>query len=254
MKKVVMRWMLVWVVAMLAMPAVRAAEQEQPTIRALNPVPQTRGWWTDRHRQKLEDVKNKQGDVDLVMIGDSITHGWEIAGLPVWDKYYKARKALNLGYSSDRTEHVLWRLQSGEFDGISPKLAILMIGTNNSGQCNDPADHTVQGIKAILDDLRKRLPKTKILLLAIFPREEKPDGHLRKLNDQINESIAGFADNKTVFFLDINQKFLDENGVLSRSIMGDLLHPGLKGYEIWAEAMEPMVQKLMGEKVPAAGE
>jgi len=245
MKKVVVRWMCVWVVAVLTVPAAWAGEKAKTPIRALRPVPQTRGWWTTRHQQKLARIK--KGDVDLLMIGDSITHGWEHVGRAVWDKYYKARKAVNLGYSSDRTEHVIWRLQNGEVDGISPKLAVIMIGTNNTGQCRDPADHTVQGVKAILAESRKRLPKTKILLLAIFPRQATPDAPLRKLNDQVNKAIAGFADNKTVFFLDINRKFLDDKGVLPRSIMGDLLHPGPKGYEIWAKAMEPMVKKLMAD-------
>ncbi|MEC8861772.1 MAG: GDSL-type esterase/lipase family protein, partial [Planctomycetota bacterium] len=157
------------------------------------------------------------------------------------------RKALNLGFSGDRTENVLWRLQHGAVEEISPKLAVIMIGTNNTGHRQDPPKETSAGIQAIVGELMKQLPDTKILLLAIFPRGEKPDDRLRKNNDGINEIIAGYADYEKVFFLDINDKFLTQDGTLPKSIMPDLLHPNDKGYAIWAETIEPTIAKLMGE-------
>lgn len=204
------------------------------------------GWWKTRHTQKLELVK--KGDIDLVFIGDSITHGFEgNHGKAMWNKYYVPRKALNLGYSGDRTEHVLWRLDNGELDGLSPKLAVIMIGTNNTGHRKDPSEHIAAGIKLILERLRTKHPRMKILLLAIFPRSAKPQDQPRVINDGANKLIAEFADNENVFFLDINDKFLAADGTLPREIMPDLLHPRAKGYQVWAEAIEPMVAKLMGE-------
>ena len=181
------------------------------------------------------------------MIGDSITHGWESGGKATWEKYYAGRNAVNLGFSGDRTEQVIWRLQHGEVDGISPKLCVIMIGTNNTGHRQDPADETALGIQYIVEELRKRVPDSKILLLAIFPRGETPRDELRQLNDKINARIAGLANNQDVYFLDINHVFLEDRGTLPRSIMPDLLHPGPEGYELWATAMEPMVARLMAD-------
>ncbi|NQV23081.1 MAG: acetylglucosamine-6-sulfatase [Rhodopirellula sp.] len=203
-------------------------------------------WWQPRHDQKLADLK-KMEQVDLLMVGDSITQGWEGRGKNVWAEYYVPRNAFNIGFSGDRTENVLWRLQHDAVKGISPKLAVVMIGTNNTGHRQDPAEETAAGIKAIIAELQKQLPKTKILLLAIFPRGAKTDDPLRKLNAEINEIIADFADDQKVYFLDINSEFLDDDGTLPRSVMPDLLHPQEAGYATWAKAMDPTIAKLMGE-------
>jgi beta-glucosidase len=227
----------------------RAKEGEQPNL-AVKPEVQTaawaQSWWMPRHEEKLEALKGRQ--VDLLMIGDSITHSWENGGKAVWEKYYADRNAFNIGFSGDRTENVLWRLQHGAVDGISPKLAVVMIGTNNTGHRQDEPAHTAAGVRAILDELQTRLPKTKILLLAIFPRGADAGNRLRKINDATNAIIAEFADDQRVFYLDINDEFLDDDGTLPKSIMPDLLHPNPKGYEIWAAAMEPMIKRLMGEE------
>jgi len=220
-------------------------------IKATTPEVQTAKWavkwWMPRHEQKLADLK-KLDKVDLLMVGDSITHSWENKkAKPTWDKYYAKRNPFNIGFSGDRTEQVIWRLQNGAVEGISPKLAIVMIGTNNAGHRKEASKETAAGVAAILKEMRKRLPKTKILLLAIFPRGKDNDDVLRKLNQGTNKIIAKLADNKHIFFLDINKKFLAEDGKLPKEIMPDLLHPNGKGYGIWAEAMEPTVKKLMGE-------
>lgn len=201
-------------------------------------------WWLPRHEQKLEEIKTHK-DVQLIFIGDSITQGWEKDGFNVWNHNYAKYNAVALGFGGDRTENVLWRLLHGEVDGLNPKVAVLMFGTNNTGHRQEKPELTAAGIKRDIEELQKRLPNTKILLLAIFPRDEKPDGEARKLNKDINAIISTFADNKKVFFLDINQSFLDANGVLSKDIMPDLLHPNERGYEIWAKAMEPSLTKLL---------
>ena len=227
--------------ALLAAPAI--AQKAENT--AVVPVPREGARWTNRHQAMNERVA--KGNVDLLMIGDSITHGWEGSGRKVWEKYYAGRNAFNIGFSGDRTENVLWRLQNKAVEGISPKLAVVMIGTNNAGhRQDDPAD-TAAGIEAIVKELRKRLPETKILLLAIFPRGATPDDKLRKLNDATNEIIAKLDDGEHVHFLNINDTFLTDDGTLTKEVMPDLLHPQEKGYQMWAEAMEPSVKKLMGE-------
>jgi len=222
--------------------------QEQPL--SVKPVVQDAKWavkwWMPRHKEKLA-LKDKMGQVDLVFLGDSITHAWDNKGKDVWKQYYEKRKALNIGFSGDRTEHVLWRLNNGAVDGIKPKLLVMMIGTNNTGHRMDKAEDTALGIKNILQALSKKLPETKVLLLAVFPRGEKPEHKMRVRNDEINKIIKTYADDKKVFWLDINQKFLDSNGVLPKSVMKDLLHPNKDQYKVWAEAIEPKVKVLMGE-------
>ncbi len=219
-----------------------AEADDLPTT--LQPVPRE-GGWLDRHNSFNERVS--QGDVDLIFIGDSITQGWEGNGKDVWAKYYGPRKAVNLGIGGDRTQHVLWRLDNGNIDGIKPKLAVIMIGTNNSGGNDNTAEEIGAGIEAIVKKLRNKLPDTKILILAIFPRNEKP-GPQREKNAKASEIASKLADDKMVYYLDIGPKFLTEDGTLTREIMPDLLHLSPKGYEIWAESIEPSVAKLMGEK------
>ena len=227
------------------------------TNRAVTPVPRPdKSWWMPRHQGVLD--REAKGNVDLLMIGDSITHFFDKRGKAVWDKYYAPRNAVNLGFSGDRTEHVIWRLQHGELDGISPKLAVIMIGTNNSNGDEYTAEEIADGIKAIVCLVHTKLPETKILVLAIFPRGDAAQRHNKKLhaatynaqwakNDKASELASKVADGKTIFYLDINKAFLNDKGELTRDIMPDLLHPNAKGYEIWAKAMEPTVAKLMGD-------
>ncbi len=199
-------------------------------------------WWGPRHVEKLEAIK--QGPVDLILVGNSITHGWENYQ-DIWDMHFGEWKTVNLGFSGDRTEHVLWRLQNGEVRGISPKVAVVMIGTNNTGHRMDPAAETAAGIKAIIRELRARLPNTRILLLAIFPRSATPDDPMRVRNEEINKIISGYANGENVVFLNINDAFLLEDGTLTQEMMPDLLHPKAKGYEIWAKAMGPTLREMM---------
>jgi len=224
--------------------------------KAVTPVDRpNKSWWMPRHQGVLD--REAKGNVDLLMIGDSITHGFDKAGKAVWDKYYAPRNAVNMGFSGDRTEHVLWRMEHGELDGISPKLAVIMIGTNNSGGDDHTAEQIADGIKAIVCQLRTKLPETKVLILAIFPRgdaaQRKDKAHGAIFNDQwaknnqASELASKMADGKMIFYLDINKVFLNDEGELTREIMPDLLHPKEKGYQLWADAMEPTIAKLMGE-------
>jgi beta-glucosidase len=188
----------------------------------------------------------KQGNADLIFIGDSITQGWEGAGKNIWAEYYAKRNAVNLGIGGDRTQHVLWRLDHGNIDGINPKLAVLMIGTNNSG--SNTSEQIAAGIKAIVEKLRTKLPNTRVLILAIFPRGADKDDAKRKVNEGANEIVKTMADNKAVYYLDIGPKFLAGDGTLSKEVMPDLLHLNEASYRTWAEAVEPKLKELMGEK------
>lgn len=221
--------------------AVAAEEPKLPST--VKPASRT-GGWMDRHNKMNERVK--QGNVDLLMIGDSITHGWEGAGKEVWKKFYEKRNAVNLGIGGDQTQHVLWRLDNGNIDNIKPKLAVIMIGTNNAGS-NKP-EEIAEGIKAIVGRLRTKLPEIKVLILGIFPRGPDDQNDRRQVNMKTNEIIAKLADDKAVFYLDIGAKFMQPDRTISREIMPDLLHLSPKGYTIWAESIEPTVAKLMGEK------
>ena len=239
-----MKYLLLFFILLLPL----GADDKISTTPVIQKAKWAQKWWMPRHKEKIE-TKKKMEKVDLVFLGDSITHAWDKKekGRDIWEQYYTKRNALNIGFSGDRTEHVLWRLQNGAVDDIEPKLLVIMIGTNNAGHRKEKSELTAKGIKAILDDLKVRLPKTKILMLAIFPRGKDDNDRLRKLNMGTNKIIKTYADGKHIHWLDINSKFLDGNRVLQKSVMRDLLHPNKNQYKVWAEAIEPKVKELMEE-------
>jgi lysophospholipase L1-like esterase len=195
-----------------------------------------------RHQGFLKDLKAKEGKVDLLLVGDSITDGWRgKKPLKAWtDKY----SVYNIGIGGDQTQHVIWRLDQGEVEGISPKVAMLMIGTNNLGGHTD--EQIVAGITKIVQQLNTKLPNTKVLLLGVFPRSPKAEDKARGRIKAINEAIAKLDDGgKKVKYLDIGQKFLTEDGTLTKEIMPDALHPNEKGYQIWVDAVTPTIEELM---------
>jgi lysophospholipase L1-like esterase len=189
----------------------------------------------------------KKGEADVLFLGDSITEGWRGAGKDVWAKHFAPLKAANFGIGGDRTQHVLWRIDNGELDGIKPKVVVLMIGTNNSHA--DVSDHIAAGVKAVVAGIRAKLPETKVLLLAVFPRGAKPNPQREKLA-AVNKEIAGLDDGKTVRYLDIGPKFLTADGTLEKEIMPDYLHLSPKGYAIWAEAILPLLGEMLGSAKP----
>jgi len=216
---------------------------------SVTPIVQTewwaQDWWMPRHQQKLEEKRKLIAagtPPQVVFIGDSITHYWEDAGREVWQRHYAKYHALDLGFGGDRTENVLWRLQHGAIDGLAPKVTVLMIGTNNTGHRAEDPRTTAAGIRRIVDEIHRRTPGTQVLLLAVFPRGERPDDVLRGINARVNKIIAGWTD---VHFLDIGAALLNPDGTLSKDVMPDLLHPNEKGYGIWQRAMEPTLKKLL---------
>lgn len=199
-------------------------------------------WWKTRNAAFNVIAKNR--NAKIVFLGDSITHNWEIPGRESWEKYFAPLDAVNFGISGDKTENVLWRIQNGNFDGkMKPALVVLMIGTNN---WRDEAAATARGVEAIIRELQKREPQAKILLLAVFPRGANKNDAARQKNDAVNEAIEKYADNKRVFWMNINDIFLekDELQTLPKSVMPDLLHPNAEGHRRWAEAVLPAVKRL----------
>jgi lysophospholipase L1-like esterase len=223
-------------------PAGAQDAKDNPATKVLNRD-------TPRHKEFLKVVAKGEGDV--VFIGDSITQGWEGAGKKAWAEHFAAFKPVNLGIGGDQTGHVLWRLTEGkEIEPLKPKLAVIMIGTNNTGP--HTPEQIAGGIKAIIAELQKQKPDMKILLLGVFPRaggikKEDTVAPADKLNPKIkaiNDIIAKYADDKTVFYKDIGASFLNKDGGLEKKVMPDLLHLSPEGYEIWAKAIKDDVAKL----------
>ena len=214
-------------------------------IEAIVPLAKDAKWWIKRHDKKVREAA--AGGVGMIMVGDSLVHNFEKRGRQLWYLYFGRYQPLNLGFNADLTEHALWRLKNGELDGISPRLAIIMIGTNNGGLRRDAPENTVAGIAAIINEIRIKLPDTKVLLLGVFPRGAMRKHPLRKLNARVNELLPELAENSAVRYLDISDIFLDNKGLLHRDIMYDFLHPTVAGYQLWAEAISPTVVEMMGE-------
>ena len=199
------------------------------------------------HEQFVE--RTKQGPVDLLFMGDSITDRWRQVP-EVWEANFGKWHPANFGIGGDRTEGVLWRITHGELDGIRPRVMVLMIGTNNTH--SDSPEDIVTGIKRIIEITHEKLPETKILLLAVFPREPRTvDGKLdmEPINKikVINKELPKLAEKDYVRFLDISDKFRVD-GKVPADIMPDQVHPSKKGYEIWAKAIMPVLSEMMKEE------
>jgi lysophospholipase L1-like esterase len=161
----------------------------------------------------------------------------------VWEKYYGKLAAADDGIGGDRTENVLWRLADGQVDGVKPKLVALMIGTNNLGRDTD--EQIAAGVEKIVQEYQQRCPEAVILLQGIFPRGAKADDPLRARIKHINAIIAKLGDDKKIIYLDFGDKFLEPDGTLSPRIMPDYVHPSEEGYEIWATAIAPVIERVL---------
>ena len=230
-----------------------ALTDASPLPATLIPCTQDRDWpifdWTKRHFAVIEQVRKSRPE--LIFIGDSITHAFGGAphdrpqpGQAVWERFYGRRAVANLGFGYDYVENVLWRLQNGEIDETQAKVVVLNVGTNNLEQ-DRPLD-IVRGIDAVLEEIRLRQPQAEIVLMGIFPRGPSP-GPVRERAAQVNELLALRQQRPRVTFVDLSAAFLIGNGELSRELMSDFLHPTARGYEIWAEALEPLIGRWLGD-------
>ena len=246
------------VVVAIAVSAGRSRAQEKPAGdgdsaaaggKPVTCVPKQKD--PKRHEQFMKDKEAalKNGPIQLVFIGDSITDAWR---RDEQNKIYKERwgkyNPLNLGISGDKTEHVLWRLENGELEGLAggTKLVVMMIGTNNLG--NPPRatpEDTAKGIECLVQTVRQKLPKSKLLLLGVFPRGREASNPFRAQIKTINDTISKLDDGKQVKYLDVSDAFLDDDGTLPADVMPDQLHPNLKGYQIWADAIDPQVREML---------
>ena len=238
----VVLWTMLIAVSSCTSPMSAPAAKAPETRAALVPLENT-----GMHPRNLElaELAKTNANAKVVFLGDSITQSWKDGGLDVWEREFAQYSALNLGVSGDRTEHVLWRLASGAYDKLHPKVIVSMIGTNNTGHRMDPPADIAAGVKEILAQLKKRFPNTRLALLAIFPRGEAPDDPMRKNNDATNALLVGIAKDAGASWLDLSRAFLDAKGVLSKDLMPDLLHPNTRGYEIWANAIRDPLKHWM---------
>jgi lysophospholipase L1-like esterase len=172
-----------------------------------------------------------------------MTMAWKSDGRTVWDARSTPLKAANFGLGGDKTEHVLWRLQNGNLDGIKPKAVVLLIGTNNVGRVT--AAELAKGIAANVAEINKRLPELKVLLMGLLPRGETPDHPHRAQVKEVNAIIARLDDSKRVFFTDVGDKMLLPDGKINKEFMPDLLHLSTAGYKIWADGIEARIDAIM---------
>ena len=217
-------------------------------------------WW-ERHNEilKIKDSLNPE----IVLIGNSITHFWGGSypqlkhvdgslripnGVNSWKATFKNHRVLNLGFGWDRTQNVLWRLDNGEIDGLNPKLIIIHIGSNNTSITKNArmntASEIVEGISAIYMRVRSKVPKAKIILMEIMPREEMPDNSRRILINKTNQLLKKFASENAIELVDIGANLLTPEGILSKNIAPDFCHPNDAGYQIWGNALLPYINSI----------
>jgi lysophospholipase L1-like esterase len=249
-------WIICSLVAALSLPSqvtARGVLAATPIARMDLP------WWQQRHAAKLKELE--QVRPRLIFLGDSITQDWEHSGppdwqdfAPIWQRFYGDRQAVNLGFKGDTTASLLWRIENGEVAGIAPKVAVVLIGANNLGKLHWSAEDTVAGIDAIIAEIRRRLPATKILLLGVLPSERS--AWVTETTGQINRMLtARYRDARPVAFLDLTALFM-RNGVLNRALFLDakltapapLLHPSAQGQAVMAKAMEPILAAMLGDR------
>jgi lysophospholipase L1-like esterase len=227
--------------------------------RADRAAPQENRLFLPAHKELLK--KAKGGRIDVYFLGDSITRRWHANDYPKfqenWKKNFTGWNAANFGWGADGTQNVLWRLEHGELDGVNPKVVVLMVGTNNVGELDPEADHAenvpriAAGIEAILKLIREKAPRARVVLMGITPRNDKAGTSLMRTIDEINEWIAKLADGKQIRYLNINDRLTDEDGKLIEGVTEDGLHLSVRGYQIWADALKPILTEWLGPPAKA---
>jgi lysophospholipase L1-like esterase len=234
--------LLLFAVLLVAMACAQPADQ---------PAPRTDPNSRLAHEQLL--AKAKQGRIDLYFVGDSITRRWGATDYPEflahWKQNFHGWNAGNFGWGADSTQHILWRLQNGELDGVNPKVIVILAGTNNVG--STPPDDArvaeiIRGVKAIIETCRQKAPAATLVLTAIFPRNDHP-AVVPGIN-RINANLARLADGRSIRFLNVNDKLADAQGALFEGMMADKLHPSVKGYDVWAIGLRPILTELLGPR------
>jgi beta-glucosidase len=206
-------------------------------------TPEKRGgarWWVDQNKGLNQGVR--EANIDLVFLGDSITEAWEKPGAEAFASAFGSYRTAILGIAGDRTQNILWRVEHGHFKHIRPKLVVLLAGTNNVDcSAKDRAD----GVTRIIQEINKRSPQTRILLMGIFPRGTNPTDPQRRINESTNQLLAQLADDELIHYIDIGHAFLEPDGTFLPGVSQDLLHLKPKGYQIWAHTIKDLVDQLM---------
>jgi lysophospholipase L1-like esterase len=241
-----------WIYSALALICGAEVRADSPPGSATQPVPRSDANSRLAHERLIE--KAKRGGIDVYFVGDSITRRWGATDaqyrplLENWRTNFFGWNAANFGWGADRIENILWRLQNGELDGVNPKIIVVLAGINNVGaEPGDPkkAEDINQGIKAIVDACHAKAPKAILIITAIFPRNDNMAA-IPTIN-QINRNLERLADGKQVRFLNINDKLADGDGRLFPGMVNpDKLHPTLKAYQVWADALKPIFTEILG--------
>jgi lysophospholipase L1-like esterase len=213
---------------------------DEPSPRAQDHSWMSRASWWKRHWALLDISPEKKQKAQFILIGDSITEGFDDV---TWRQAYAGYGGLKLGIGGDKTQEVLFRIQDGELQGMNPKVAALFIGTNNLGWF--PADAIARGVQKIVAQLLERLPQSKVLIIGILPRDEAATSQKRAEVAEANALLQKLADKTRVFYVDIGKAFLNADGSIDKSVMGDFLHPTQKGYRIFTEALAPALTPLL---------
>jgi len=211
--------------------------------------------WLARHAGFVAEAG--RGGIDVVFLGDSITDGWRTVGRVLWDEHFAPLHAANFGIDGDRTQHVLWRIDHGTLDGLAPKVVVMMLGTNNTGEertggVRNTTEEAIAGVEAVVARIVQRLPNSRILLLALFPRSTPESAHRAQIKI-INTALAKLADGDRIHYLDIGAVLVGADGRISPYIMPDLLHPTEAGYALWAAALKEPLTRLLAQP-PISGQ
>ena len=236
--------------SILLLPSFVHAQTE--SVAGDQPVPRTDPNSTKAHAQLLD--KARKGGIDVYFEGDSITRRWGATDYPEllanWKQNFFGWNAANFGWGADSVQNILWRLHEGELDGVHPKVIVLLAGTNNVGNAmpstgdESKVAEITRGLKAILDLMQQKAPEAVIIAMGIFPRNDNM-GFMPTI-DKINANLAGFADGRTIRYLNINDRLADKDGRLYEGMTVDKLHPTIQGYQIWADALKPILLELLG--------
>lgn len=237
----------VWVTVHPGQPPIEHADQ---------PMARTDANSLKAHEQLM--AKRTQGKIDVYFMGDSITRRWGTSDrqyadlLRNWNENFKGWNAADFGWGADKTQNMLWRLKQGELDGVNPKVIVLMAGTNNIGKLSPTDDtdvraaETVRGIAAILKELRARAPRATIVLMGITPRNDNIE--VTPIIAAANRGIARLANGRRIRYLNINARLTDGHGMLLPGMTSDGLHLTAKAYQLWADALRPILVERLGPK------
>lgn len=219
---------------------VRPISPELPAHRATTP--------STRYPERVQQIAQRAAERDarVAFVGDSITQGWEGEGAEEWAKRFAPLSAINLGVSGDQTQHVIHRFRSGAYDALRVEAVVMMIGTNNFGGGKHTPREAADGVRGILDEIKLRWPRAKVLLLAVFPRGASKDDPYRTQIAELNAILATYAEPGRIEFKDIGGSFLAADGSLPAEIMPDFLHLSKRGYALWADAIEADLNRLLG--------